>query len=426
MTGRRCFYMPLLRSGDLLFNAVVLQQRLVDRTSVSEALEAVRGSVGGMARDLFGHNVTEIASHLLGDPSRADELLHQHTLFGVFRHALSDAVVGRWGGDLKVGRHHSSLQSLGASPSDLAALSAPSLRSCALCISIDRERQGFATWKLTHQVSAIDRCPDHGAPLDTESRPIGGAHARIWPLFLPGENRVRSDVASSLPPSDGYAAYLRLWQRVLTDELTWLKPSAWIQSMEAAVLQLGGLDAAIEAIEADVLRAWGAPIGEISTAIFLDSRVNPIREELSLRSRPRDLARRMLLHGSLDRLGLDLFGCKEGDQRALLLSGAPEKRKKPAHNASVERLRALADRSGLPLASIKLAELDSGFTFVAQALGLNVMSLRNFTATVELDVLQELMDSLQFSAKSWVGSEIARRRRLGGAASALKTHAAPT
>ncbi|MBK9494705.1 MAG: hypothetical protein IPO08_09190 [Xanthomonadales bacterium] len=57
MSRKRCFFMPLLRTGDLLFNAVVLQARMVDRTSVSEALEAVRGSVGGMARDLFGHNV---------------------------------------------------------------------------------------------------------------------------------------------------------------------------------------------------------------------------------------------------------------------------------------------------------------------------------------------------------------------------------
>lgn len=418
MSRARCFFMPLLRTGDLLFNAVVLQQRLVDRTTVDEALEAVRGSVGGKARDLFGHNVTEIATHLLGDPLHADRLLQQHTLFGIFRHALSKPVTGRWGDDLKAGRHLSSLQSLGASPSDIGALSAPSLRSCALCIEADMDLVGFASWKLVHQVSALDRCPDHGVALDLESSPIGGAHARIWPLLLPGENLTACAIRPPLPPSDGYAAYLRLWQRVLTDELPWLKPSAWIHSMQAAVSRLGSLQAATDAIAADIRRAWGAPIAEISAALFLDETVDPIREELSLRSRPKDIARRMLLHGSLDRLGLDLFGCTEGDQRSLPFSGAAETLGPTVPGTIVARLRELADQSGLPLASIKLPELNTGFAHVARTIGLDEANLRRFAKTVEEDVLQDLKKSLQFSAKSWVGREIDRRRRLRGAASA--------
>lgn len=425
MSRKRCFFMPLLRTGDLLFNAVVLQQRLVDRTSVHEALVAIRGSVGGMARDLFGHNVTEVSAHLHGDDSQADRLLQQHTLFGVFRHGLSEPSVKRWSDDLKAGRHLSSLQTLGASPSDLSALTAPSLRSCASCIAADKDLQGFATWKLAHQVSAIDRCPDHGVLLVRESRPIGGAHERIWPLQLPGEGCAACTTCSSLPPSDGFAAYLQLWKRVLTDELLWLKPAAWIQSMQAAVSRLGGIDAATGAFEEDVLRAWGVPISKVSAALFLDGHDSAIREELSLLSRPRDVARRMLLHGCLDRLGLDLVGSNEGDQRALPLSGTTTQRMPANENSSVHRLLGLADQWGLPLASIKLPELDSGFACVAQAIGLNEASLRRFTATVEEEVLQELMESLQFSAQSWLGSEIARRRRLNGAANAQATHAAP-
>ena len=425
MSPRRCYFMPLLREGDLLFNAVVLQRRLIDRTTIHEALEAVRGSVGGMARDLFGHNVTEISAHLLGDPTYADRLLQKHTLFGVFRHTLSEPVVVAWADDLKAGHHLSCLQSLGASPTDLGALSAPSLRSCRQCIDADMELQGFATWKLVHQVSAVDRCPDHGAVLESESRPIGGSHARIWPLHLPGENRASCAAPASLPPSDGYAAYLRLWQRILSDELPWLKPRAWIQSMQGAVSRLGGVDAATDAIEKDVVRAWDAPIEEVSAALFLGGRDNAIREELSLRSRPKDVARRMLLHGSLDRLGLELFGCAEGDQRALLLFGTAEDRPPTLISASVDRLLRLADQSGLPLASIKLAGLDSGFAQVAQTIGIHEASFRNFAAALEEDMLQRLLESLQFSAESWIASEIARRRRLDGATSVQATHAAP-
>jgi hypothetical protein len=182
--------------------------------------------------------------------------------------------------------------------------------------------------------------------------------------------------------------------------------------MQAAVYRLGGIDAATDAIEKDVLRAWGAPIRRISIALFLDGSENAIREELSLRSRPRDIARRMLLHGSLDRLGLELFGCTEGDQRALLLFGTAENPPPPLPNPSVDRLLQLADQSGLPLASIKLAGLDSGFAQVAQAIGIHEASFRNFATFLEEDILQQLLESLRFSAESWVASELARRRRL--------------
>lgn len=401
--------MPLLRTGDLLFNAVVLQRRLVDRTTIHEALEAVRGSVGGLARDLFGHNVTEISKHLLGDSSHAERLLQEHTLFGVFRHALSGPVATSWAEDLKAGRHLSCLQSLGASPSDIGALSSPYLRSCRQCIDADRELQGFPTWKLTHQVAAVDRCPDHGAALDSESRPIGGSHARIWPLHLPGENRASCTTPDLVPPSDGYAAYLRLWRRVLTDELPWLKPSAWIQSMQAAVSKLGGVDSATREIENDIQRAWRTPIGKISAALLLGGNENAVREELSLRSRPKDIARRMLMHGSLDRLGLELVASNEGDQRELLLSAGREDRQLALRNAGIEELLNLADQFGLPLASIRLAELDSGFAHVSQTVGIHNESLRKFAASMEVSMLQRLLDSLQFSAESWVASELARR-----------------
>jgi hypothetical protein len=374
-----------------------------------------------MARDLFGHNITEVSTHLLGDAVHADRLLRQNTFFGVFRHAMSELVVASWADELKFGRHLSSLGSLGASPSDLGALFARSLRSCGSCIAADRELQGFATWKLAHQVAAIDRCPEHGSPLDLECRPIGGTHERIWPLHLPGESQTSSMPPGALPPSEGYAAYLRLWQRVFTEELPWLKPSAWILSMQAAVSRLGGIDVATDAIKKDVLRAWGAPIADIAAALLLGRRDDPIREELLLRSRPKHLARRMLLHGSLDRLGLELHSSTEGDQRTLVLSGVDESRAPIRRSPSVDRLLEFAELSGLPLASINLPELNVGFPQVSRALGIHNWCFRRFLANVRTEVLQGLMDSLQFSSESWVGSEIARRRRLCETGTAQET-----
>jgi hypothetical protein len=405
--------MPLLRTGDLLFNAVVLQKRMVDRTSVPEALEAVRGSVGGKARDLFGHNVMDISTHLLGNESYADRLLQQHTMFGVFRHALSESSVARWSDDLKAGRHYSSMRALGVAPADLGALSTSALRSCPSCIAADKELQGFATWKLAHQVSAIDRCPEHGVPLTPEIRPTGGAHERIWPLRLPGDSCAPCVTLSSLPPSDGYAAYLSLWKRILTDDLLWLRPAAWIQSMQSAVSRLGGIDFTTDVFEKDVLRAWGVPIDKISAELFLDGRDSAIREELSLQTRPKDLARRFLMHGCLDRLGLDLVGADEGDQRALPLSGRAGLRGPVAESSSVHRLLQSADQFGLPLASIRLPELDVGFRRVAQTIGIHVSFFCRFAASVDDDLLQDLLVSRQFSPESWVGIEIASRRRLG-------------
>lgn len=407
--------MPLLRTGDLLFNAVVLQKRLIDRTSDKEAVEAVRGSSSGMARDLFGHTVTGISAQLLGNESYADRLLQQHTMFGVFRHALSESSVARWSDDLKDGRHSSSRRALGLMSVDLRASFSSSLRACRSCIEADEELQGFATWKLTHQVSAIDRCPEHGEPLAPEIRPTGGTNARIWPLRLPGESCAPGPSRASLPPSDGYAAYLKLWKRILTDEMPWLRPAAWIQSMQSAVSRLGGIDLAVDVIEKDVLRAWGLPIEKISAELFLHGRGSAIREELSLQTRPRDLARRLLIHGCLDRLGLDLVGADEGDQRALPLSGRVGLRGPVAESPTIHRLLELADQFGLPLASIKLPELDAGFRCVAQTIGTHVSTFCIFAATLDDDLLQGLLDSCRFSAESWVGFTMARRRRLAGA-----------
>ena len=425
MSPRRCFFMPLLRTGDLLFNAVVLQQRMVDRTSIQDALETVRGSLCGNKRGLFGHNVTAIGNNLLGDPSHADRLLNQHTLFGVFRHALSEPMAGSWSEDLKAGSYLSSIRTLGASAANIGALSAPSLRSCSQCVEADRDLQGFATWKLTHQVSAVDRCPAHGASLELECRPVDGAPARIWPLHLPGENRNSFATPASLPASDGYAAYLRLWNRILTDDLPWLKPSAWIQSMLAAVSRLGGIDAATDAIEVDLLGAWGVPLRDIWPALSLAGRDNAIREELSLHSRPKDIARRMLLHGSLDRLNLDLFGSTEGDQRALLLSGTVGDRPQALPRVVADSFLQMADQFGLPLASIKMAELNSGFTDVAEAIGSNSDTLRSFAAALDGRMLQELMESYRFSSASWAAREMARRRTLDGSTIVRVTRATP-
>jgi hypothetical protein len=425
MSRKRCFFMPLLRSGDLLFNAVVLQKRIVNRTSALEALETVRGSVGGGARDLFGHKVTDISAHLLGCESYADLLLQQHTMFGVFRHALSESSVARWSDELKAGRHHTSRRSLGAGPADLGALCTSALRSCPTCIAADKQLQGFATWKLAHQVSAIDRCPEHGVPLTPEIRPTGGTHQRIWPLRLPGESCAPCVTPSSLPPSDGYAAYLSLWKRILTDDLLWLRPAAWVQSLQSAVSRLGGIDSAVELFQKDVVRAWGVPIDKVSKKLFLGGGDGAIREELSLQSRPRDIARRLLMHGCLDRLGLDLVGADEGDQRALPLSGRVGLRRPVAESSSIHRLLELADQFGLPLASIKLPELDAGFRRVAQTIGTSVSCFCSFAATLDEDLLQDLLDSRKFSAESWVGVAIGNRRRLGGAIGAQATEAAP-
>jgi hypothetical protein len=409
VTQRRCFYMPLLREGDLLFNAVVLQKRLVDGTTKSQAIEAVRGSIAGSARDLFGHNVTEISRHLLGDSGHAQRLLHEHTLFGVFRHALSDAMVMSWANELKAGRHLSSLQTLGASPSDLGALSAPSLRSCPECIEADRERQGFSAWRVVHQVAAIDRCAEHGVPLDSEGSPIGGSHARIWPLKFPGE---RKDVRANrlvLRPSDGYAAYLRLWQKIFTNELDWLKPSAWIQTMQAAVSAFGGVGKAAEVIGRDVENAWGLRLQEISSALFLEDPNNTVREELTLRSRPKHIARRMLLHGAIDRLGLELFGFTEGVQREMAFCKREGVQSPIQVSPTITRLIELADCAGLPLASVRLGSLPGGFTNVSGIIGVPYDALRTFAAALHVGMLRELSSISELGPESWVSLELERR-----------------
>lgn len=132
------------------------------------------GSVGWFSKTLFGntrasrsHDVPIGLAHLnsvtngsLGSPR---DLIATNTSLGGFlpylsptrREAVTDAIIG---GDSALG-----LLRVGDRASRLSRL--PTLRSCRVCVELDRDVVGVGCWRVVHQLPAVWVCPYHRVPL---------------------------------------------------------------------------------------------------------------------------------------------------------------------------------------------------------------------------------------------------------------------
>ena len=405
--------MPLIRHGDLIFTAIVLQ-RLLKGIVPYRAVADVRGGIGGYARNLFGHDSAGVAANVFGNRMLAKEVLAGNTLFGVYSRGMSRDAAAAWAQKLISGEPYSTSSALGITASYLDKLSSPMLRSCSACIDYDHATQGFSAWRVLHQVAALDRCPEHGLPLIDEIAPGGRRDdPRLWPMQLPGDSheQARPMRRGPTPISDGYASYLKLWTRLFAGELSAVEPAPWIRLITSVVARFG-VEEARALIEDEIVRSWGLAIEVIAERFSLVGGWSFVGQEIKLNTRAKDIARRLVLYTALDRLGFVRHEDALLSQKELPFihrRGTDSTSHAELGQSAFENLSDLAICRGLPLAVGKALATDVNCSNVGHDVGISDTPIYTFVKTLPTELLSNLARLHDWDPRSWLSVEIARR-----------------
>lgn len=407
-------FMPLIRPGDLTFTAIVLQHRMVKGTTLRQAMATVRGHSAYHARSLFGQDVDQIAIRVFGNTTIAESVLTANTLFGIYSRGMSRDMAATWAQQLLHGNTYAT-RFLGATHMTQTTLTSHRLRSCNACIESDLASQGFAAWRVLHQVASIDRCPEHGHILVEEGAPTDGGNHRLWTPHLPGEGRspTNSERIACIPVSDGYAGYLKLWLDVFSGNITAIEPAQWIALMNLIVTRYGGIDHATKVLETEIRRSWELPIPEIASRLSLADGWLFVHRELALKTRPKDIARRLVIYAAAAKLSL-ISDTKEPPIQSELtlghLSPTDSNNNASAPIGPREELSMLAFKEGKPLALARVLTTDVSSGRAAYIVGLDRLSVRIFIARLPIGLLDDLAQLRDWGDTSWLKVELTRRK----------------
>jgi len=399
-------YLPLLRHGDMIFNLIVMRRHFCERSSRSRAVLDIVGSQTNGGLNFYACDLRKMPTRIFGGNVSVRDILFRHTLFGVYARAATEAAVSDY--IAKQGRR-GIVSDRAFGPGRRFQLSSRRLRSCPECIEADRDAQGFPTWRVLHQVAALDRCPEHGATLIEELPPSGNACDRMWALQLP--SGVQSDIdrttrSLAIPVSDGYAAYLALWRRLMKDELLAVRPEPWLALIRKLTHTCGGAVEARRAIEAEVSSSWGLLPPTLAVQLHLTGGASFISEELAYRTRPTDISRRLIIYAAATQMGIGV-----GDETQLTLKLGPrgQRRTRVETNAYTE-IWSLVNRGGMPIALAEALQQDITAYCVGHIAGLPEMDTRHFIRALPTDLLLDLVDSQPWGAMSWLRRELRRRK----------------
>ncbi len=412
-------FMPLLRTGDLLFNAFVLRHRMIGGGTPVDTVKEMRGT-GGMYQDVFGGDAAAVTRRVFGPDGSVKDTLARHTVLGAYLGAMSHAAERACVQSQTQGNRNDVMHRLGLGSGRGSSLTTPCLRSCVKCIASDDAKQGYPSWRVLHQLSALGRCPEHGEPLHIELKPTRetAGKPRLWPFRLPGEDLTDvSPASNTLPMSEGYAAYLELWKRVFAGELPAVRPAAWYELINLICVRLGGIARARRELEDVIVKSWQVSLDHIARHLSLGDSASFVGEELELASQPKDLARRLVVYAAAKQAAVVV---EEHEQLALgrselTLAAAGIATKSPRQQLH-ERLWAIVVTVGYPLSLTDALFEDVGIAEVARMAKLSAAVVRKIVKGLPTDLLLDLATTQRMSRASWLGHELARRKLTGRAA----------
>lgn len=406
-------FMPFLAAGDLLFNAFVLRHRMIDGATQKDAVRELR-ETSSLSRDAFGADARALSRTVFGRSLGVRELMLQNTAFGAFGRAMSVDAEIECVRAQEVGHTGTALHRLMQSERR-KRLTTFSLRSCSKCVVGDIERHGFATWRVLHQMNALDRCPEHGEPLRAELAPAARSDGKhlLWQLMLPcGSSECdSSEKQEAIPLSEGYAAYLKLWLRVFAGDLQVVRPAAWREFIDSLVYRAGGSAQVQQLLEQTVESTWEAPYAQVAKWLDLSGGSSFIAEELASVTQPQDLARRLVVYASAQHAGLVR---KEHEQ--LMLGRMRDPEGGPLIGAGTTRQQAYKELWAIVVnAGYPSALADALFENVrpaeaARMSGLTSAVVINVIKGLPPDLLRALAPLLPSNgANTWLERELSRR-----------------
>lgn len=400
-------FLPLLRHGDLLFTAIVLRHHTAACTRKGNAVLDVRGRRSSLPTCLCS-DIMEAGPRLFGRPGGQLDILLSHTILGVYARAASRGFLRQWPKEFTERTFRHSIRQLGISRHKHRELSSVALRWCHSCVEADIEGQGFAAWRVLHQISSLDRCPYHGDPLRSGASPSIKSEVP-WPLYLPSDSVQFEETRTHqpIPMSEGYGSYLKLWPRLLDGHLQVVTPEYWWDVVAQIVDKIGNVASAGRRLRKYIEASWGSSIDEISTRLSIEGGASFIEDELRLRSQPIHIARRLVLYSAATAMGLldDALVQPELTFTPFQLTVASATQPECATDLLNSVIAA-----GLPIASVQALLKYPGIDLAAGAARVTPEALRGFVHELPDELLSKL--SVRFRElrqKSWLASELHRR-----------------
>jgi len=398
-------FMPLLREGDLLFNAFVLHYRMFDGISFDETVMDVRGTHGRVLHP-FGDGAELITRRVFGASTRVRDVLMRHTSLGALCRAMSPAAEAACVNSKARRRSTDVMRHLGhgQGPNNLTVAH---LRFCSTCVESDLEEQGFATWRVLHQFRPIERCPMHGATLAYETEaPLCTSSAC---LHLPGEQPAK-EVGNCLPMSEGYANYLELWRLAFAGNLPVIRPEAWFKLMRLIVGKFGGIRNVQYVLERTIERTWETGISAVGEHLALCGGDDFVAAELALASRPKDLPRRFVVYAAAKHAGI---ATEEHEQFALdrgqMMMSPHEQNVGPSATLYQELWDAVVPK-GFPCALVDAMFENACQADAARLCGVAPLHVSSLVRSVPDTLLLKLAKHAgAVHRTSWIGRELTRR-----------------
>lgn len=396
-------YLPLIREGELLFNAMALQRSIADSASIEQAIVDVRGSLSRQ-RNVMGTDPAIVVRRVFGAHQSDPTVLLRHTLSGVYCRAMPPDVERAWLQQFGHRRYRATMcTGLGLRVWN-GQVCSNHLRSCSQCVDADLDARGFPAWKVLHQVPAIERCPIHGEVLanDLAPRHREKHEPLLWPLRLPSE-MAPSPPNAPLPLSEGYAQYLKLWRAVFRGELSAVRADRWRALIVAQTQAAGGLKSLQCAIEHQIERSWEAPLAALAKHLSLEGNATFVADELQLRTKPKDIARRLILYSAA--MGLGLFTADGGQLELNLV--ARQRRNRTLKETEAERaLRLAIAGHGFSIAVEDLLLTGATLEAVVRLGGTTANTLHLFfRRKLPTVLLEALLECGRFDPHSWVSRE---------------------
>lgn len=356
---------------------------------------------------LFGQDAKQIATHVYGDVSLSPRIAIENSLLGVYLAAMPRTARASLLGE--TGEAEATTYSLGTRAH--WRLSSSFLRSCPSCVGEDVQDRGYSAWRVVHQVPFLDHCPRHYLPLSewrdfATTRPnglIGLPRYRNIPSVIDEQRRL-------ITPSDGYAAYLSLWEMLSSGELPHLAIDNWSVVVGLATASAGDVRTLTGVVEDEIERRWGLTSVEVGRLLGIEKNMS-VHDELSLHTRATDLARRMIVFDALRSLGMTPSSEDDPSQQEIHFeSQAQQVRTSTKNPLIVAKLVRTANNLGLrPSLAIALAVSPQLSVARREARAKASSAVYRLIGACSTELLEEIDKSFP-AGKNWARSALDRRR----------------
>lgn len=356
-----------LPHGAILFSAVALQRRMVEKSS-SAAQRAIYGRTKPGA-NLFAVDAEAVAKRLFRSEITARQVLDRHSLFSFYRHFLplireTDLAERLSSGEASVCKEYLPLRAR-TGPSRGA------LRHCSACVAEDEAVHGFGPWYACHQVPFIKHCHKHFTSLVWRCVGCGAALQTGYSSRLPGEqcgHCKRLSTSRRIEYSEGQAHLGTICAELCVGGESTFRPTTWSAIVDRTVDLLGGLELAVLVLEDEIQRRWNvSSISELRRSFPGLLAMDFVRDELQSLAGPGEVGGRLIVRGAI-----------EGVVGSATFRGVVSQSLEAPADHPTALAEVIAANAGVPIGALRLLAQGQSIRTTARSANIGYASLRRF------------------------------------------------